>query len=93
MHELAHALVRLDRSAEDPSLGYAEEELVVESVAFSVCGGLGINMTGASIPYLASWAEQAPPTSSTASPAAIENVVDAALPDAEVGETTAAIKE
>jgi hypothetical protein len=50
VHELAHVLVRLDRSADDPSLGYAEEELVVESVAFSVCGGLGIDMTGASIP-------------------------------------------
>lgn len=32
-HELAHALVRLDRRDEDPSLGYAEEELVAESVA------------------------------------------------------------
>lgn len=60
VHELAHALVRLDFRPEDPSLGYAEEELVVESVAFTVCGGLGIDMTGASIPYLASWAEQAP---------------------------------
>jgi antirestriction protein ArdC len=60
VHELAHALVRLDRREQDPQLGYAEEELVVESVAFTVCGGLGIDMTGSSVPYLASWAEQAP---------------------------------
>ncbi len=60
VHELAHALVRLERQPEDPALGYAREELVVESVAFSVCGGLGVDTTGNSVPYLASWAEQAP---------------------------------
>lgn len=33
-HELAHALVRHDRHDDDPTLGYAEEELVAESVVF-----------------------------------------------------------
>jgi Zn-dependent peptidase ImmA (M78 family) len=37
IHELAHALVEVDRQTEDPKLGYAEEELVVESVVFSSC--------------------------------------------------------
>ena len=33
-HELAHALVRVDRHDDDPQMGYAEEELVAESVVF-----------------------------------------------------------
>ncbi len=40
-------------------MSYAEEELVVESVAYTVCGAAGLDLTGAAIPYLASWAEQA----------------------------------
>src|SRR4051794_35298986 len=36
VHELAHALVELDRHPEDPELTYAAEELVAESVAPSV---------------------------------------------------------
>jgi hypothetical protein len=99
VHELAHALVRLDRRPEDPSLGYAEEELVVESVAFTVCGGLGIDATGASVPYLASWAEQAPLQTIEATAGLIDRLarrievaVDAASSDAEVGETPAAIE-
>jgi hypothetical protein len=81
--------VRLDRRPEDASLGYAEEELVVESVAFTVCGGLGIDMTGASIPYLASWVEQAPLQTIEATAGLIdrlarriEDAVDAAQPEA-----------
>jgi hypothetical protein len=35
-HELAHALVRADGRGDDPTLDYASEELVVESVAFTV---------------------------------------------------------
>lgn len=42
-HELAHALVRADRQDEDPQLHYASEDLVVESVAFTVVRSLGIN--------------------------------------------------
>lgn len=33
IHEIAHALVRIDRRDGDPKLGYADEEVVVESVA------------------------------------------------------------
>jgi hypothetical protein len=31
---------------------------VVESVAFTVCGSLGLDSSGYSIPYFASWAER-----------------------------------
>ena len=44
---------------QDVALTYAEEELVVESVAFTVCRGLGLDPSGASIPYLACWSEAA----------------------------------
>jgi antirestriction protein ArdC len=57
VHELAHALVRADRQAGDPQLDYATEELVAESVAFTVVRSLGIDADARSIPYLASWAE------------------------------------
>ena len=53
MHELAHALVRLDHQPDDPELDYATEELVAESVAHIVCGFLGLDTAGNSIPYLA----------------------------------------
>jgi antirestriction protein ArdC len=56
VHELAHALIHLtDRGG--PDLSYAEEELIVESIAFSVVGALGIDASGYSIPYLASWSQ------------------------------------
>jgi hypothetical protein len=38
-------------------LSCSEEELVVESVALSVVGGLGLDTSGYSIPYLASWSQ------------------------------------
>lgn len=58
VHELGHALVRAepDEDAGEP-LTYAEEELVVESVAYTVCGSLGLDTSGYSIPYLASWSQ------------------------------------
>ena len=56
-HELAHAIVRLDRQPEDPELDYASEELVAESVAFTCVRSLGIAAEEYSIPYLTSWAE------------------------------------
>ena len=56
-HELAHALIRRERHDDDPDLDRASEELVVESVAFTSVGALGIRSDGYSIPYLASWAE------------------------------------
>ncbi|MGA9875248.1 MAG: ArdC family protein [Solirubrobacteraceae bacterium] len=59
IHELAHALLRAEPSADDPELERAAEELVVESVAYTVCGALGLDSSGYSIPYLASWTERA----------------------------------
>ncbi len=59
VHELAHALVRIDRREEDPKLDYAAEEVVVESVAYSVCASLGLDSAGAAVPYVTGWAERA----------------------------------
>jgi hypothetical protein len=61
-HELAHALVRVEREASDFPLNYASEELVVETVAYIVASTLGIDTAASSIPYLASWAQSAPIT-------------------------------
>lgn len=55
VHELAHALLRHPGDTEPGELTYAQEELVVESVALTVTGGLGYDTSGYSIPYLASW--------------------------------------
>jgi antirestriction protein ArdC len=60
LHELAHALVRVDRRDEDPRLTYAAEELVVESVAYSVAAVAGIDTSTNSIPYLTSWSQDTP---------------------------------
>lgn len=57
IHELAHALVRHDRREEDPKLTFSEEECVVECVAFTVCAGVGLDTSGASVPYVADWGE------------------------------------
>jgi len=59
IHELAHALVRIDRRDDDPTLDYAAEEVVVESVAYSVCASLGLDTGGSSVPYVAGWFERA----------------------------------
>jgi antirestriction protein ArdC len=59
VHELAHALVRIDRREEDPKLDYAAEEVVVESVAYSVCASLGLDSAGSAVPYVTGWAERA----------------------------------
>jgi antirestriction protein ArdC len=59
VHELAHALVRIDRRDDDPKLDYAAEEVVVESVAYSVCASLGLDSAGAAVPYVTGWAERA----------------------------------
>jgi antirestriction protein ArdC len=59
IHELAHASVRIDRREGDPKLGYAEEEVVVESVAYSVCASLGLDSSASAVPYVAGWAERA----------------------------------
>ncbi len=57
IHELAHALVAVDDQA--PELDYAEGELIAESVAWTSCQTVGLDSSANSIPYLASWAEQA----------------------------------
>ena len=57
IHELAHALVAEDEAA--PKLDYAQGELVAESVAFACCQTVGLDTAANSIPYLASWAENA----------------------------------
>ena len=59
IHELAHALVRLEPDTTDRQLSYAEEELVAETVAFTVTGALGIDAGGYSVAYLASWSQGA----------------------------------
>jgi antirestriction protein ArdC len=59
IHELAHALVRLEHQQDDPRLSYAEEEVVVESVAYSVCASVGLDTAGAAVPYIAGWSEGA----------------------------------
>ncbi len=55
IHELAHALVRCDRQEDDPVLSYQEEEVIVECVAHGVCATVGLDTSGSSIPYMASW--------------------------------------
>jgi hypothetical protein len=55
VHEDAHALLGASRQDDDPSLTYAEEELVVECVAYSVCSALGLDTSGSSVPYVAVW--------------------------------------
>ncbi len=57
VHELAHALLRVEPAEDARELGHAEEEIVVESVAYTVTGALGLDSSGYSIPYLASWAQ------------------------------------
>jgi antirestriction protein ArdC len=55
IHDLAHALLRAEPALEDPTLHPAAEELIVESVAYTVCGALGLDSSSYSIPYLTSW--------------------------------------
>jgi antirestriction protein ArdC len=59
VHELSHALVRADRRKDDPELDYAEEEVVVETVAHCVCASIGFDVSGYSFAYIATWAESA----------------------------------
>lgn len=65
-HEVAHLLVRreLQAQAEQPKdavkLSYAEEEIVVEAVTFTVCTTIGLDTSANSVGYIGFWAEQAP---------------------------------
>ncbi|MGH3004236.1 MAG: ArdC family protein [Gaiellaceae bacterium] len=53
VHELAPA-----HGVDYKSYSRAEAELIVESVAYVVCGGAGLDTGGESVPYLAGWNEQ-----------------------------------
>lgn len=55
IHEIAHALFRSEREDGDPRLGYGEEEVVVECVAYTVCGSVGLDTSTSSVPYAAGW--------------------------------------
>lgn len=59
VHELSHALVRAGRRDDDPQLTYAEEEIVVETVAHCVCASIGFDISGYSFAYIATWADGA----------------------------------
>jgi N-terminal domain of anti-restriction factor ArdC len=56
VHELAHALLAAEPD-DDLELDYAQEELVVESVTYTVAGALGLRVDGYAIPYLTSWSQ------------------------------------
>jgi antirestriction protein ArdC len=57
IHELGHALIRVEPRETDPTLTYAEEEVVVEALAYTVCSALGVDAGSASVPYMACWGE------------------------------------
>jgi antirestriction protein ArdC len=57
VHECSHALVRAEREEDDPTLSYAEEEVVVACVSYSVCRSLGLDTSGWNTAYIASWGE------------------------------------
>ena len=52
VHEIAHAF----------GLGYSEHgrqraEVLVDTVTFIVCGAVGLDTSGSSVPYVAGWGE------------------------------------
>ena len=49
VHELSHMLLRVEREDDDLALTYTEEELVVESIAYTVCGSLGLDTSSYSM--------------------------------------------
>ena len=52
--------MRADHQDEDPELDAAAEELVAETIAYSVCASSGIDPGEFSITYLAGWSERTP---------------------------------
>jgi N-terminal domain of anti-restriction factor ArdC len=63
VHELAHAL----------GVGYRDygrqrAEVLVDTVTYVVCGSVGLDVSGSSVPYVAGWGEQGEPTPSAATP-------------------------
>jgi antirestriction protein ArdC len=77
--------VRCDRSEEDPELSYAEEEVVVESAAFTVCGAVGLDTSGFSVPYLTGWSEHADGAEAIQRYAALIDRLAGRLEDAALG--------
>ena len=57
VHEISHAIVGLERDEDGPRLTYAEEEVVVECVAYSVCSTLGLDTSKSSTTYMATWGD------------------------------------
>jgi antirestriction protein ArdC len=58
LHEGAHALVAAAADFEDATkLSYAEEECVVETAGHVAAASLGLDTSGESVPYVASWGE------------------------------------
>lgn len=57
VHELSHVLLRHTAELDEITLTYSQEELVVESIALSVVGGLGLDTSSYSVPYITSWSE------------------------------------
>lgn len=53
VHELAHHLVRV--SPHLPTMTYAQEEVLVESVAYCVCQTAGLNVADSSARYISAW--------------------------------------
>ena len=57
VHEVSHAIVGLEDAEDRPQLTRAEEEVVVECVAYSVCSTLGLDTAASATPYMASWGD------------------------------------
>jgi hypothetical protein len=57
VHELSRMLVHSGDSEDGETFSYAEEELIVEAVAFTVTESMGLGTSDYSIPYLASWSQ------------------------------------
>jgi antirestriction protein ArdC len=55
VHEVAHAILH----GQDDHHGRPEREVEAESVAYVVCDALGLDTSGSSFGYVASWAQQA----------------------------------
>ena len=88
LHELAHAL----------GVGYAQfgrerAEVIVDTVTFIVCGSVGLDVGGESIPYVAGWGEHGALEAVTAFAETIDALarrLEDALADTSVGDELAA---
>ncbi|MEZ5078121.1 MAG: ArdC family protein [Solirubrobacterales bacterium] len=57
VHEVSHAIVSLEDADDRPQLSRAEEEVVVECVAYSVCSTLGLDTSASATTYMATWGD------------------------------------